>query len=222
MESKKTRYYHASKTRFRPGEIVDPNNPNVSPNFYSSNTGLFYMTTAPEPHYTVADRALRENWEVYEVLPLNKKQISYGNSWNELTCTGPVKILRNVGNVRALAKIGKNKKKLSEEEKEWKKNRIQEAEEALADPEKMKEWKEWSRQSPEKAIEETKADWKFHDPQVSTVYEKNRWGPSALPPKNLNINEQELENALKEFKQKVKLQRKRERKKKNVVQDGSN
>lgn len=215
--SEKRRYYHASKTRFKPGEIVHPANVNVQAQFQASDFGKFYMTTSPKPHFTIADRAIRENWDVYEVRPLNPKNVKFGY-WDDLTCNGPVEIIKNIGSARSFAKTGKPPKKNQRENYELerieRKQKLKKAKEALGDPIKENEFLEEYGQyyTIQEHIQKLDGQIKFPNPQTSDAREGR---PVDPPPKPKWITKEELNSVLHDFKKQTKYQKKIERNKKN-------
>ena len=92
MNGKKRRFYHASPKRFKPGDILYGDK-------CRDGVPVVFMTTEPNPHYTIRDRALKENWRVYEVVPIGKVKIH--TFWEE-ACVTMAEVSRCVGNARGI------------------------------------------------------------------------------------------------------------------------
>lgn len=86
------KYYHASPQHFKPNDIIGRHDLPI------------FMTESPEPHYTIYEKAIKENWFVYEVVPLNKVVI--GKCWDEAITT-QAQVIRRVGNARGIANNNK-------------------------------------------------------------------------------------------------------------------
>lgn len=84
-----SKYYHASPRKFKVGTIISG----------IEMEGVFF-TTSPVPHYTILDRALRDNYTVYQVEPITKV---YSGDWLDLWAR-QVRIVKRVGNARGIAK----------------------------------------------------------------------------------------------------------------------
>lgn len=82
------KYYHASPQHFHPGDVIGHHDIPV------------YMTQSPEPHYTIYESAIKDNWFVYEVVPLDK--VCLGGCWDE-AITNQAEVVRRVGNARGIA-----------------------------------------------------------------------------------------------------------------------
>jgi len=86
------KFYHASPKRFRVGDLVEPRSTD-------GGTAAVYLTTEPLPHYTIADAAREEGWEVYVVAPIGK--VLAGN-YSDIITHYPCVIVGRVGNARGL------------------------------------------------------------------------------------------------------------------------
>jgi hypothetical protein len=100
---KKKKYYHASPVIFSPGDFllhtIQDRNYNAS-TWYGD---AIFMTWTPVPHYTILEKALAENWEVYEVEPLKKV---YKGTWDDFYTQGQVRVIKRVGSCRGISKNG--------------------------------------------------------------------------------------------------------------------
>jgi hypothetical protein len=163
---KKKKYYHASKVLFKPGDQLVPNLPRYKANFNFSCAEYIYLTEAPEPHYTVADRANEEGWYVYEVVPTGKVYV--GICWDEWFTKMPCIIKKRIGNARGISKSGKPSKTSGEKSmEEWYKEKLQKAKEALKSEEARKEFEEYWEKTPESVIKEIQAKLKYKNPKTS-------------------------------------------------------
>lgn len=97
-------YYHASPRRFRYGDILTPGIHHDG-GYRASGEGhdQVCLTTSPVPHATILDRAVEEDWYVYEVEPLEDMRHQRPNGNHELQC-GSAKVIKLVGNARKLAR----------------------------------------------------------------------------------------------------------------------
>lgn len=90
----KMKYYHASKYRHSPGEVL------AGKSNSWDRVGLWvFMTTSPIPHYTIRKQAVAENWFIYEVKPIGKVKI--GQCWDEALARF-VEVTRRVGHARGI------------------------------------------------------------------------------------------------------------------------
>jgi hypothetical protein len=103
----KVRFYHASPKKFRHGDILTGGH---GGGYWSTQKVDFEgggdrvcMTSEPEVHYTVREEALKGNWNVYEVEPLEKV---YTCNTNGEFQTRAARVLRQVGSARGLDKGG--------------------------------------------------------------------------------------------------------------------
>lgn len=86
--------YHATKSFLKPGDTIIPGfNPNFTDDEYVS-PDFVYLTATPIPHHTIAELALREDWNVYEVLV--KGAVSIG-LWDDYMTKGKVTVVKRVG-----------------------------------------------------------------------------------------------------------------------------
>jgi len=81
------KWYHASPQHFKPGDVIGRHDLKV------------YMTCSPEPHFTIYDKAVEENWTVYEVRPLGRIH----EGWWDDAYTIQAEVIRKVGHSRGLA-----------------------------------------------------------------------------------------------------------------------
>lgn len=84
-------WYHASPQHFHPGDVIGHHDLPV------------YLTDSPEPHFTILERALADNWDVYEVMPLTK--VNEGH-WGD-AYTIQVEIVKRVGSARGISNNSK-------------------------------------------------------------------------------------------------------------------
>ena len=89
-----TRFYHASPRRFRHGDIL------TGGHGYGVAHRNVCMTSAPQPHGTILEKALAGDWHVYEVEPLCEVRF---NEYNSEFQSCAARVLRKVGNARGLA-----------------------------------------------------------------------------------------------------------------------
>ncbi len=87
----KIKYYHASPSRIKVGSYLRTGNGWMG--------DAVYMTTSPIPHYTIAEKAIKEGWHVYEVSPVG--EVFFGSCWDEAFCDQAV-IVKYVGNARGI------------------------------------------------------------------------------------------------------------------------
>jgi len=89
------KYYHASRSVFKPGDIISPN-----PFQRAYDYGIF-VTGSPCVHYTLwqcGDRSIgKVRFNVYQVRPLNPKTKVHYGIWEELIIYGPVEVLKCLG-----------------------------------------------------------------------------------------------------------------------------
>lgn len=176
-------YYHASPKQFAPGDRLVPNLPNYSPNFNFSEASLIYLTEKPIPHYTVAERANRENWNIYEVRPINPKSVWFQSMWDEWVTDRECVVVKLVGSARGISKAGQPPRNNREKEhEEWLRKELEKAQEALRDPDKRKEWEEHRYYSPEESIEIYREKIKYKNALWSKAQPK-RSPFKGLPPK---------------------------------------
>lgn len=86
------KHYHASPYRHKKGEIIGRHGMPV------------FMTSEANPHYTIRDRAIAENWYVYEVKPLGK--VYLGKCWDEEIAI-QAEIIKCEGQARGIASNNK-------------------------------------------------------------------------------------------------------------------
>ena len=96
-------WYHASPTRYSPGDLIHGKSQG-----WSFKTPVVFMTESDIPHYTIFERAVKENWFVYQVKPLRKVKI--GTCWDEAGCE-LVEVVKKVGNARGIARKDKREQK---------------------------------------------------------------------------------------------------------------
>lgn len=92
------KYYHSSPDRLKVGTILTGRR--------KANDSLdqaVFLTTDPVPHYTIIERAIKEDWHIYEVEPMGK--ITHGGMWDELTAP-QAEVVRYVGKARGIG-VGK-------------------------------------------------------------------------------------------------------------------
>ena len=95
----KKKLYHATPRRLRIGNIVSAN-------------GVCHMTDKPMPHYTIFDNAYKENWHIYEVIPIG--DICFDNCW-DAWITNAATIKKYIGQAKGI--IGLNRWKKYQEDK---------------------------------------------------------------------------------------------------------
>ena len=88
-------YYHASPKRFKHGDILTGGHEGG----YGYCHHNVCLTDSPSPHYTVHDKAVEENWFVYEVEPLGRVSFASGNDEFQ---TKAAKVLRLIGRVKPI------------------------------------------------------------------------------------------------------------------------
>lgn len=95
-KSRKLKYYHASTSVFKPGDIISPN-----PFIEHLNGRGIYVTGSPCVHYSLwrcGERSLgKVRFNVYQVRPLNPKTKILFGVWDELIIRGPVEVIRCLG-----------------------------------------------------------------------------------------------------------------------------
>lgn len=165
--SKKKRYYHASPKLFKPGDYISPNMPNYEPNFNHSQSELVYLTDSPKPHYTVARKAVNENWYIYEVEPVDPKRVWVQYTFDELVTDRPCVVIKRIGSARG---IGKPKhSKTRKEMDEFYRERLQEAKNALKNEDTKESYTiEWGV-TPEEDIVNFQNKIKYKEPDSSAV-----------------------------------------------------
>lgn len=184
--NRKGKYYHATPAFLKPGDELNPHYP-VSNYFFSSN-GILYMTSGKQPHYTVAERAMREKWNIYEVKPTG--DIWYGSCWDEYYTDKPCVIIKRIGNAAGLARTGY--KKDDKENTDWYKERIQLAKAALKSEEGLAAWREiYEEEEPKKMIEKWRAKINYGQHKVS----KARTKSFVQEPINTKTNKQKAKVA---------------------------
>lgn len=87
------KWYHASKTRYVPGDLIH------GKGGWSFKNPIVFMTSSVIPHYTIFNRAFEDNWFVYQVKPLRKVKIGY--YFDEAGCE-LVEVIKKIGNARGL------------------------------------------------------------------------------------------------------------------------
>jgi hypothetical protein len=96
-EYMRDKWYHASPKRLRVGTVLTgvfvPSGPWEA-------KGKVFITAGETPHYTIIDRAVTENWHIYQVMPLEKK-IFWGSHVDEAMCLS-AQIVRYVGTARGI------------------------------------------------------------------------------------------------------------------------
>ena len=93
----KNKWYHASPKRLPVGTILTGV---FSPNGPWEAQGKVFITAGETPHYSIVDIAVKENWHIYQVMPLDRV-IFWGSSWDEATCFS-AQIVRYVGTSRGI------------------------------------------------------------------------------------------------------------------------
>lgn len=96
------KYYHCSPVLFKPGDHVVPGGIVNKKNYNASDPARIYLTSDPSPHYTVMDRALEEDWYVYEVIPHGKFHI--GSLWDDYVSSKGATVVKRLGNARGIAR----------------------------------------------------------------------------------------------------------------------
>ncbi len=171
--SKKTRYYHASPKLFKPGDYISPNLPNYKPNFNHSQSELIYLTDSPKPHYTVAQRAINENWYIYEVEPIDPKRVWIQKTFDELVTDRPCIVKNRLGSARGIGRPKSHQKNTDLDE--IYKERIQEAKDAMKNEKTRESYMiENGGSTPEEDIEEYQNKIKYKNPDSSYVKYKRR------------------------------------------------
>ena len=172
----KREFYHASKTIFKPGDRLVPNL-SIKHNFQSSLEGFVYMTSAPAPHFTVVDKALKENWTVYKVKPINPKRVWEG-SWDDYITDRGCIVEKIVGSARGLSKAGRKPKTKSEiEHDQWLRERLEEVKAATKSDELRAKFIEYFGAEPEEKLKEFQEEIKWKHANVSQVKYKYRIPP---------------------------------------------
>lgn len=100
---KKKKYYHASPVIFSPGDFLLHT---VQARNFTASTWFrdaIFMTWTPIPHFTIIEKALAENWQVYEVQPLKKVHQGF---WDDYFTCGPVKVIKRIGSCRGISQNG--------------------------------------------------------------------------------------------------------------------
>lgn len=91
------KFYHVSPYRLKYGTILVPN---IKPRNFSDSEyheGI-YLSTSPNPHITIRQKAWDECWYVYEVEPIGKV---YEGDWHDLVCER-AEVIKFIGNARGL------------------------------------------------------------------------------------------------------------------------
>ena len=88
------KYYHASPRRFRRGDFIRPG--------AGWDAVAVFMNDSPEPHRTISEDALSENWFVYEVEPVGSKP-RRGYRWDEWQAPAGAEVVRVLGRARSFA-----------------------------------------------------------------------------------------------------------------------
>ena len=106
------KYYHASRSVFKPGDIIAPN-----PFVQHLNGRGIYVTLSPCVHYTLwlcGDLSIKKvRYNVYQVRPLQAKTKVYYGVWEELIIAGPVEVLKCLGEAnknRRVSSVLRNRK----------------------------------------------------------------------------------------------------------------
>ena len=89
--NRKQRWFHATSRRFRNGQRIGIN-------------GELFLTSSPEPHYTILCEALAWDWHIYEVSPVGKLQ--FGRCYDEAIAESGI-VTRYVGKARGISRNGK-------------------------------------------------------------------------------------------------------------------
>jgi hypothetical protein len=97
---KRESYYHSSPYRMRSGTILVPGGITGKRNYNSSLDNYVYMTMSPHCHHTIVDRAVEDNWYVYQVEPLGILQLGV---WDDVL-TPSAKVLKCIGRARGIMK----------------------------------------------------------------------------------------------------------------------
>jgi hypothetical protein len=176
LDSKRKEFYHASPKQFKPGDYLAPNLPDYSANYNSSQSKYIYLTPSPKPHYTIADKAIAENWNVYKVVLTNPKRIWVG-MWDDYITDRPCVVEKLVGSARGISKAGRPSKNNRElENEQWYKDKLKEAKEALTSDELRKQFEEFWDTTVEERIKELQNKIKYKNYEHSMVPYKP--GPS--------------------------------------------
>ena len=113
----KHRYFHASPFHFSPGDVLHGRSCGVDP---QSRVPVVFLNQSPMPHYSIWDRAVQENWFVYEVRPLSR--VRFDRSWDEAFSTH-VEVVRRVGHARGITQIANRHTKAWERTK-WRESYV--------------------------------------------------------------------------------------------------
>ena len=99
----KKKYYHASPVIFSPGDFLLHTIQTKNFNASTWYRDAIFMTWTPVPHFTILEKALAENWEVYQVEPLKKVHLG---TWDDYYTCGPVKVIKRIGSCRGVSQNG--------------------------------------------------------------------------------------------------------------------
>ena len=105
------KYYHCSPALLVPGDLILPGGKGKS-NYKASDPLCIYLTSRATPHFTVLEKAIEENWYVYEVKPQGKITIGI---WDDYISESPAQVINRLGNARGIAKL---RTKFTDAEKE--------------------------------------------------------------------------------------------------------
>lgn len=95
-QREKHNYYHASKKRYIPGDIIESYfaRDKEGELFKSKTKPSVYLTDNPAPHRSLVDREDLQDYFVYRVVPLDK--VKFGSMDDELT-TNKVRVVELIG-----------------------------------------------------------------------------------------------------------------------------
>lgn len=99
------KFYHASSAHLKPGDRIIPTF--AKKNFDGCARGV-YMTSRPQPHFTVYKEAFDGDWDVYEVRPTGKVHLW---EWDDYVTLSDVIVVRKIGSAKGLAIPGNISKK---------------------------------------------------------------------------------------------------------------
>lgn len=90
------KFFHASRSIFKPGDIISPN-----PYWQHWGGWVIYATLSPTVHWTLwacGDLSLgKVRYNVYQVRPINPKTKIKWGTWDECLIHGPVEVVRCLG-----------------------------------------------------------------------------------------------------------------------------
>lgn len=100
----KLKYFHATKSRLKPGQrLTGTSSSVVGKNYESSYTGYIHITGSPYPHFTIKERAIKEKWFVYEVIPIGKIEKGI---WDDIVVP-EIEIKKLIGRITSNEGLGK-------------------------------------------------------------------------------------------------------------------